>query len=96
MKFEQDKYKPFPPSLKLITSGNGFILKCDTDIPTDTCLGITSVYVSPEISSLRTPLGAFLEKSTHGYNCCVRSANLKTYHLWTLRAIKAGETISTW
>lgn len=96
MNFENDKYQPFPPSLKLIASGEGFVLKCATVIPADTCLGITSVYVSPEVTSLRTPLGAFLEKSSHGYNCCVRSADLKTYHLWTLRSINAGETITTW
>lgn len=91
-----DQYEPFPPSVELIASGGRYILRCVTQIPSDTCLGVTSVYANRDLTSVRTPLGAFLEKSPHAYNCCVRSVDLKTYNLWSLRAINIGEYITIW
>lgn len=91
-----EQYTPFPPSLRLVVLGDSYSLVCEKTIPTGTCLGMTSVYVSRNMTSVRTPLGAFVEKSQYDYNCCVRSGDLKTYHLWTLREIAVGETIMIW
>ena len=91
-----EQYEPFPPSVELIVSGGEYILRCVTKIPGDTCLGVTSVYANSDLTSVRTPLGAFLEKSPYAYNCCVRSGDLKTYNLWTLRTINMGECITIW
>ena len=94
MDSQNEQYEPFPPSVELIASGGRHNLRCVTNIPGDTCLGVTSVYANRDMTSVRTPLGAFLEKSQHEYNCCVRSGDLKTYNLWTLRTINIGECIT--
>lgn len=88
------EYRPFPPSLKLIISDDVYTLKCETAVPANTCLGMTSIRDGQNLTSVRTPLGAFVTNSLYDYNCCVRSVDLKTFYLWTLRTIEPGEHIT--
>uniref|UniRef100_A0A6C0KBM3 Uncharacterized protein n=1 Tax=viral metagenome TaxID=1070528 RepID=A0A6C0KBM3_9ZZZZ len=92
------EYKPLPGNLTLIHESGKYILVTTQHISENVNLGITNVFVSNNLPNIRTPLGAFLthgrESEKYDYNCCIRSTDLRTFYLWTTRALEKGEIMS--
>lgn len=88
------EYQPLPGNLTLSCETDEYILVSTQNISENVNLGITNVFVSNVLPNIRTPLGAFITTdAAYDYNCCIRSTDLKTFYLWTTRAIVKGEVM---
>ena len=88
------KYQPLPGNLTLSHKRDEYTLISRQNISANVNLGITNVFVSNVLPNIRTPMGAFLTtEAAYDFNCCIRSTDLKTFYLWTTRAIVKGEVM---